>query len=75
MDNLSIHSKKSLTDSFGTKMGSQVWRRLVIDYTPKHGHWLNQAGIESGIFDRQCFGKRRIRDSATPVPGVGMADQ
>jgi hypothetical protein len=43
MDNLSIHSKKSLTDSFGMKMGSQVWRRFVIHYTPKHGHWLNQA--------------------------------
>lgn len=65
MDNLNIHSKKSLTDAFGSKMGSQVWRRFVIHYTPKHGSWLNQAEIEIGIFARQCLGKRRIPDLQT----------
>lgn len=65
MDNLNIHSKKSLTDAFGPKMGSQVWRRFVIHYTPKHGSWLNQAEIEIGIFARQCLGKRRIPDLQT----------
>jgi len=65
MDNLNIHSKKSLTDAFGLKMGSQVWRRFAIHYTPKHGSWLNQAEIEIGIFARQCLGKRRIPDLRT----------
>ena len=27
---------------------------------PKHGSWLNQAGIEIGLFARQCLGKRPI---------------
>jgi len=65
MDNLNIHAKKSLTDAFGSKMGSQVWRRFAIHYTPKHGSWLNQAEIEIGIFAKQCLGKRRIPDLRT----------
>jgi hypothetical protein len=65
MDNLNIHTKKSLTDAFGAKMGSQIWRRFAIHYTPKHGSWLNQAEIEIGIFAKQCLGKRRIPDLRT----------
>jgi hypothetical protein len=65
MDNLNIHTKKSLTDAFGLKMGSQVWQRFAIHYTPKHGSWLNQAEIEIGIFAKQCLGKRRIADLGT----------
>jgi hypothetical protein len=65
MDNLNIHSRKSLTGAFGFKMGSQVWRRFAIHYTPKHGSWLNQAEIEIGIFAKQCLGKRRIPDLQT----------
>lgn len=65
MDNLNIHSKKSLTDAFGLAMGSQVWRRFAIHHTPKHGSWLNQAEIEIGIFAKQCLGKRRIPDLRT----------
>jgi hypothetical protein len=34
-------------------------------YTPKHGSCLNQAEIETGIFNRPCLGKRRIRDRKT----------
>lgn len=62
MDNLNIHTEKSLTDAFGLEMGSQVWQRFAIHYTPKHGSWLNQAEIEIGIFAKQCLGKRRIPD-------------
>ena len=35
-------------------------------YTPTHGSWLNQAEIEIGLFARQCLGRRRIPDLATP---------
>lgn len=62
LDNLNIHTEKSLTDAFGLEMGSQVWARFVIHYTPKHGSWLNQAEIEIGIFAKQCLGKCRIPD-------------
>jgi hypothetical protein len=58
MDNLNIHSQKSLADVFGTEMAAEVWERFT--HTPTHGSWLNQAEIEIGIFSRQCLGKRRI---------------
>lgn len=60
MDNLNIHSRKSLADVFGAEMATQVWDRFTIHYTPTHGSWLNQAEIEIGIFSRQCLGKRRL---------------
>jgi transposase len=65
MDNLSSHSQKPLIDLYGPEMASEVWGSFTIHYTPKHGSWLNQAEIEIGIFNRQCLGKRRIRDLKT----------
>ena len=62
MDNLNIHCRKSLTDIFGVEMGSEIWSRFSVHYTPTHGSWLNQAEIEIGLFSRQCLGKRRIPD-------------
>jgi hypothetical protein len=62
MDNLSSHSRKSLTDLYGTELGGEIWDRFTIHYTPTHGSWLNQAEIEIGLFSRQCLGKRRIPD-------------
>ena len=60
MDNLNIHGPKSLTDYFGKEKGEQLWSRLTVHYTPKHGSWLNQAEIEIGLFARQCLANRRI---------------
>ena len=60
MDNLNIHSRKSLTDVFGLEMATEVWSRFTMHHTPTHGSWLNQAEIEIGIFSRQCLGNRRI---------------
>jgi DDE superfamily endonuclease len=60
MDNLNIHSQKSLTDALGAEVGTEVWSRFTVHYTPRHGSWLNQAEIEIGLFARQCLGKRRL---------------
>jgi hypothetical protein len=49
MDNLNIHCRKSLTDLLGPETGSEVWDRFTVHYTPRHGSWLNQAGIEIGM--------------------------
>jgi DDE superfamily endonuclease len=65
MDNLNIHCRKSLTDAFGMKVGSEIWDRFTVHFTPTHGSWLNQAEIEIGIFSRQCLGTRRIPDLET----------
>jgi hypothetical protein len=65
MDNLNIHSQKSLADVFGAEMAGEVWERFTVHHTPTHGSWLNQAEIEIGIFSRQCLGKRRIPNLKT----------
>ena len=65
MDNLSTHSRKSLTDLCGEEFGAEIWDAFTPHYTPAHGSWLNQAEIEIGLFSRQCLGNRRISDLAT----------
>jgi DDE superfamily endonuclease len=65
MDNLNIHRRKSLTDTYGGEVGGEIWRRFTVHYTPTHGSWLNQAEIEIGIFSRQCLGTRRMPDLQT----------
>ena len=64
MDNLNIHSRKSLTDYYGEENGELLWDRLTVHYTPKHGSWLNQAEIELSMYSGQCLGTRRIPDLA-----------
>lgn len=58
VDNLNIHTRKSLTDYFGEATGTHLWSRFTVHYTPKHGSWLNQAEIEISLFSRQCLGTR-----------------
>jgi hypothetical protein len=62
LDNLNVHRRKSLTDLLGPEIGSEVWDRFTVHYTPTHGSWLNQAEIEISLFSRQCLGTRRIPD-------------
>jgi hypothetical protein len=65
LDNLNIHRRKSLTDLLGNEIGTEVWNRFTVHYTPTHGSWLNQAEIEIGMLARQCLGSRRIPDLST----------
>jgi hypothetical protein len=65
LDNLNIHRRKSLTDLYGKQLGTEIWDRFTVHYTPTHGSWLNQAEIEIGMFARQCLGSRRIPDLKT----------
>ncbi len=60
MDNLSSHTRKAVVERFEEKIGSWLWDRFTVHYTPKHGSWLNQAEIEISLFSRQCLGQRRI---------------
>jgi hypothetical protein len=60
MDNLNTHCRKSMVDTFGKQKAGELWDRLTVHYTPKHGSWLNQAEIELSLYSRQCLGKRRI---------------
>ena len=60
MDNLNIHTRKSLVNYFGEEEGGSLWDRLTVHYTPKHGSWLNQAEIELSLVSRRWrhFGRR-----------------
>ena len=60
MDNLNIHKEKWLIEEYGEQEGSRIWNRFTIQYTPKHGSWLNQAEIAINMYARQCLGKSRI---------------
>jgi hypothetical protein len=53
MDNLNIHCSKSPTDAFETEVGSEIWDRFTVYFTPTRGRWLNQAEIEIGLLSRQ----------------------
>jgi hypothetical protein len=68
MENLNIHCEKSLTDHLGRRLGSRLWRRVTVHFTPKHGSWLNQAEIELSLVSRGCLGRRRI-DTLTQLRG------
>ena len=62
MDNLSTHTKKSLTKLLGDTAGARLWGRFDVHYTPKHASWLNQAEIAIGMYSRQCLGDGRVSD-------------
>jgi hypothetical protein len=60
MDNLNTHVISSLYEAFPPEEAFRLARRLEIHYTPKHGSWLDIAGIELSALAVQCLGNRRI---------------
>jgi hypothetical protein len=60
MDNLSTHTEKALVETLGPRRGANLWQRLEVHYTPKHGSWLNQAEIGLSMYSRECLGGGRI---------------
>ena len=48
----------------GGQRVTQVLRRVVFHYTPKHASWLNMAEIEIAALGQQCL-NRRIGDRST----------
>ena len=43
MDNLSSHTRKSLTDLYGAEVGGEIWDRFTVHHTP-HPRQLAQSG-------------------------------
>jgi hypothetical protein len=58
MDNLNTHSPSSLYAHFEPAVAKRIADRLDIQYTPKHGSWLNMAEIEFSALSRQCLNRR-----------------
>ena len=69
MDNLNTHSPASLYDYFEPAEAKRIADKLDIQYTPKHGSWLNMAEIEFSALKRQCL-KGRIPNKETLIEEV-----
>src|SRR5246127_376724 len=48
VDNLNIHHCKSLTDHYGREVGSKLWQRFTVHYTPTHGSGSTRRKSKSG---------------------------
>ena len=59
LDNLNTHTPASLYDYFEPAEAKRIADKLDLQYTPKHGSWLNMAEIEFSALSRQCL-KGRI---------------
>jgi DDE superfamily endonuclease len=58
MDNLNTHSPASLYLRFDPVTAMRIADKIDIQYTPKHGSWLNMAEIEFSALSRQCLNRR-----------------
>lgn len=58
MDNLNTHTLASLYGRFAPEEARRITEKLDIQYTPKHGSWLNMAEIEFSALSRQCLNRR-----------------
>ncbi len=58
MDNLNTHTPASLYVHFDPIEAKRIADKLDIQYTPKHGSWLNMAEIEFSALSRQCLNRR-----------------
>jgi hypothetical protein len=52
------HAPSSLYKAFPPEEARRILRKLELHYTPKHGGWLNTAGIELNVMTRQCLSRR-----------------
>lgn len=58
MDNLNTHTPASLYSCFDPVTARRITDKLDIQYTPKHGSWLNMAEIEFSALSKQCLHRR-----------------
>jgi hypothetical protein len=61
VDQLNTHVGASLYKVFAPAEARRLLDKVDLQYTPKHGSWLNMAEIELSVFSRQCL-HRRIGD-------------
>ena len=58
MDNLNTHRLASLYEAYPPEQARRIAERLEVHHTPKHGSWLNVAGIALSVLARQCLDRR-----------------
>ena len=68
-DNLNIHAKASLYETFPAAEARRLVERFQWHYTPKHGSWLDLAESELAVLSSQCL-DRRIPDKQTLIEEI-----
>lgn len=58
LDNLNIHGRKAIMETYGEEKGGRICGRIEWHHTPKHASWLNMAEIEIGVLQRNVLSKR-----------------
>ena len=58
LDQLNTHTGASWYKVFEPAEARRILNKLDLQYTPKHGSWLNMAEIEFSSFTRQCLQAR-----------------
>jgi transposase len=66
LDNLNTHTKASLYKAFPPAEAKRIADRITLEYTPRHGSWLNMAESEFSVLSRQCL-NRRIPDQESLI--------
>ncbi len=66
LDNLNTHTKASLYKAFHPEEAKRIADKITLEYTPKHGSWLNMAESEFSVLSRQCL-NRRIPDQESLI--------
>jgi hypothetical protein len=61
LDNLNTYKPTALDEMFAPAEVRRILKRMEFHYTPKHGSWLDMAGIELSWLSRECL-DRRIPD-------------
>lgn len=74
LDNLNTHTKAALYKAFPAAEAKRIADRLLLEFTPKHGSWLNMAESEFSVLSRQCL-DRRIPDQETLAREIKLWEQ
>ncbi len=74
LDNLNTHTKASLYKAFPAPEAKRIADRLLLEFTPKHGSWLNMAESEFSVLSRQCL-DRRIPDQKSLIREIKLWTQ
>jgi hypothetical protein len=73
-DHLNTHSPAALYPTFRPAEACRMLRKPDLHDTPKHGSWLNMAGIELAVLSTQCLAPR-LGDQATGHRTIAAWDQ
>lgn len=58
MDNLNTHKVASRYKAFPPAEARRIIKRIAIQYTPKHGSWLDMEEIELNVMTCPCLLRR-----------------